>query len=124
MHSWEAAEIWYISFHFFLFAIGQFERWAKEAGDGVTVKQDASNSKPTITKIDSTNPFWMAMQGAARQLYVFVVRIVTLSRVLHVKQRPHQWMKASLSLRAIFFFKARSTRLKLSVHFHFAEISH
>lgn len=50
--------------------MAQFEQWAKEAGGGITVTQESTFLKPSITRIDVPNQFWMAIQNAAKIVYV------------------------------------------------------
>ncbi|XP_063822557.1 aminoacylase-1-like [Ostrinia nubilalis] len=50
----------------------QFEnmikRWCSEAGDGVTFEFEQKNPNVECTKLDDTNPFWMAFKSAADEM--------------------------------------------------------
>ncbi|KAJ0175699.1 hypothetical protein K1T71_008858 [Dendrolimus kikuchii] len=42
--------------------------WCKEAGDGVTIEFEQRNANVECTKLDSSNPFWVAFKHAANDL--------------------------------------------------------
>ncbi|CAH0702542.1 unnamed protein product [Spodoptera exigua] len=44
-------------------------KWCKEAGDGVTFDFEQKNHYVEVTKLDASNPFWLAFKAAADELY-------------------------------------------------------
>lgn len=46
----------------------QFERWAEEAGEQVTVYQKFPQYTHSVTRIGETNPFYMALVETANQM--------------------------------------------------------
>nr|XP_021201319.2 aminoacylase-1 [Helicoverpa armigera] len=43
-------------------------KWCKEAGDGVTFEFEQKNPYVEVTKLDASNPFWVAFKSAADKL--------------------------------------------------------
>lgn len=43
-------------------------RWCKEAGDDVYFKFEQKNEEIDVTKLDSTNPYWVAFKKASDDL--------------------------------------------------------
>lgn len=48
----------------------QINGWCKEAGEGITLEYEVKEPKNGITKLDSSNYFWVAFKKAADDLYV------------------------------------------------------
>lgn len=46
----------------------QINKWCKEAGDGVTFEFEQKNPCVECTKLDASNPFWVAFKAAADEL--------------------------------------------------------
>ncbi|XP_038214771.1 aminoacylase-1-like [Zerene cesonia] len=46
----------------------KIKEWCKEAGEGVTYEFEQKNDKIECTKIDETNPFWVAFKSTADKL--------------------------------------------------------
>lgn len=46
----------------------QIQKWCKEAGDGVTFEFEQKNPYVEVTKLDASNPFWLAFKAAADEL--------------------------------------------------------
>ncbi|CAG4985660.1 unnamed protein product [Colias eurytheme] len=46
----------------------RIKEWCKEAGEGVTYEFEQKNDKIECTKIDETNPFWVAFKSTADKL--------------------------------------------------------
>lgn len=46
-------------------------QWCQEAGDGVWIEYKQKQPQVAVTKLDSSNPFWMAFEEAAKELCAF-----------------------------------------------------
>lgn len=46
----------------------QIKQWCEEAGGQVTIKFIQKDPKVPATKIDDSNPFWVAFESAMKEL--------------------------------------------------------
>lgn len=52
------------------FSILKLRAWCEEAGGGVEIVYEQKEPKVEATKIDNSNPYWMAFKKAIKDLYV------------------------------------------------------
>lgn len=45
-----------------------FKQWCKEAGPGVWIEFELKQSKIPPTKLDDSNPYWMALKKATDKM--------------------------------------------------------
>ncbi|XP_058466583.1 aminoacylase-1-like [Malaya genurostris] len=46
----------------------QLEKWCKESGGGIRIEHDVKNPVTAVTKLDASNPFWVAFKGAVDKM--------------------------------------------------------
>lgn len=46
----------------------QMKQWCTEAGGGITIKKILQDAKASVTRTDSSNPFWVAFENAVKEL--------------------------------------------------------
>lgn len=46
----------------------QIKQWCTEAGKDVTIKIVLKDERSSITKTDSSNPFWVAFENAVKDM--------------------------------------------------------
>lgn len=48
------------------------DQWCKEAGPGVWIEYEQKEDQVTPTKLDNSNPYWLAFKDATDKLYVTI----------------------------------------------------
>lgn len=62
-------QLWSFSILFFF----KLKSWCSEAGGGIEIVYETKEPKLEGTKIDASNPYWTAFEGALKELYVLYI---------------------------------------------------